>query len=100
MTVRTTHRERKSVERLEDWKNEVRRQFGNRVRELRHLSGESQEGLALTCELDRSYIGQVERGERNLSLENIHRLAKALGVEAFELLLPVGAPSSVGETKK
>lgn len=69
---------------------QIRHAFGGRLRELRHRAGLSQEALALQCGLDRSYVGQVERGERNLSLENIHKLAVALHVEPFELLRPVG----------
>lgn len=60
--------------------------FGNRVRELREKKGLSQEGLALESGLDRSYVGGVERGERNISLENIEKLARALGVNPSELL--------------
>jgi transcriptional regulator with XRE-family HTH domain len=60
--------------------------FGNRVRELRKKKGLSQEGLALESGLDRSYVGGVERGERNISLENIERLARALSVHPSELL--------------
>jgi transcriptional regulator with XRE-family HTH domain len=60
--------------------------FGNRVRELRKKQGLSQEGLALESGLDRSYVGGVERGERNISLENIEKLAMALGVHPSELL--------------
>lgn len=59
--------------------------FGTRVRELRSTRGLSQEALALTSGLDRTYIGGVERGERNISLVNIHRLAEALGVPVAEL---------------
>jgi len=60
--------------------------FGNRVRELRKRKGLSQEGLALESGLDRSYVGGVERGERNISLENIEKLAKALGVTVAALM--------------
>jgi transcriptional regulator with XRE-family HTH domain len=60
--------------------------FGRRVRELRKRKALSQEALALEAGLDRSYVGGVERGERNISLENIVRLAKALNVRPTELL--------------
>lgn len=54
--------------------------FGNRVRQIRRKAGLSQEELALLAQLDRSYIGGVERGERNVSLINIHKIAHALKV--------------------
>ncbi|TXK92641.1 transcriptional regulator [Methylococcaceae bacterium CS1] len=60
--------------------------FGKRLRELRHSKGLSQEGLALACELDRTYIGGAERGERNVSLVNIHKIANALDIPPYELL--------------
>ncbi len=60
--------------------------FGSRVRLLRKGLGLTQEALALACDLDRSYIGGVERGERNVSLLNIQKIAKALNVSADELL--------------
>lgn len=68
-----------------------RKAFGVRVRELRGKLGISQEELAHRAELDRSYVGQVERGERNISLNNIHRLAEALQSEPSGLLLPPGS---------
>lgn len=55
------------------------------MRELRKRKQLSQETLALACNLDRTYIGGVERGERNISLVNIHKIAEALGVEAREM---------------
>lgn len=54
--------------------------FGDRVREIRLKAGLSQEDLAHLASLDRSYIGGVERGQRNVSLVNIHKIAKALQV--------------------
>lgn len=63
----------------------IQKYFGERVREIRKLKGLSQEGLALASELDRSYIGGVERGERNISLLNIQKIADALGVSPREL---------------
>lgn len=64
---------------------QIQRHFGDRVRELRKQKELSQESLALACDLDRTYIGGVERGERNISLLNIHKIAAALGVPAKEL---------------
>jgi len=64
---------------------QVQKHFGDRVRELRKQKGLSQESLALACDLDRTYIGGVERGERNTSLFNIYKIAEALGVKAKEL---------------
>jgi len=67
-------------------RNNVKLRFGRRVRQLRVARGLSQEELALRSELDRSYIGQVERGERNVSLVNIERIAIGLGVPPADLL--------------
>ena len=64
----------------------IQKRFGERVRELRKEKGLSQEALALACDLDRTYIGGVERGERNISLLNIHKIAVALSVAAKDLL--------------
>ena len=60
--------------------------FGDRVRTARLKRGLSQEKLALECGLDRTYISGIERGKRNVSLVNIHRLAGSLGVSAANLL--------------
>ena len=61
--------------------------FGRRVRQLRRRAGVSQEEFAHAVGLDRSYVGSVERGERNISLENICLIAAGLGVSASELLM-------------
>ena len=70
-----------------DMKNEqkIKEQFGLRLKNLRQEKGITQEALALLCDLDRTYIGSVERGERNISLINIHKIAEALGIDAKEL---------------
>lgn len=64
--------------------HDVKRHFGHKVRELRVSAGLTQEVLAEKAELDRSYVGSVERGERNLSIENVCRLATAIGVSPAE----------------
>lgn len=64
---------------------QIQELLGRRVRELRKARGLSQEALALACSLDRTYIGGVERGERNVSLVNIYKIARALGVGVREL---------------
>jgi transcriptional regulator with XRE-family HTH domain len=60
--------------------------FGEQVRQLRKALGLSQEDLAELTDLHRTYIGGIERGERNVALINIVRLAKALNVSPSELL--------------
>lgn len=64
---------------------DIKLKFGKRVRHFRQARGMSQEELAIRCELDRSYIGGVERGERNISLVNIQRISVALGIKTAEL---------------
>lgn len=63
----------------------IKKRFGERVRQLRKERALSQEALALVCGLDRTYIGGIERGERNISLINIYRIAGALHVDPKEL---------------
>jgi transcriptional regulator with XRE-family HTH domain len=58
------------------------------MRRLRAARGLSQDALAFEAQMNRTYLGGVERGERNVSLDNIARIAKALGVEAWQLLKP------------
>lgn len=59
--------------------------FGQAIRDARTRRGISQEGLALMCGLDRTYISGIERGVRNPSLTNILRLAGALDTSPVEL---------------
>ena len=60
--------------------------FGHNLRECRLEVGLSQERLALEAELNRSYVGQVERGERNISILNVVKLARAIGCTASRLV--------------
>lgn len=69
--------------------NEARRKFGANVRRVRKSMGLSQEALADESGIHRTYIGSVERGERNISLDNILAIARALKVSPAELLLEV-----------
>lgn len=64
----------------------IQERFGQRVRELRKELGYSQESFAAACDLDRTYIGGIERGERNVALRNIESIATALGITLSELM--------------
>lgn len=64
---------------------EIKRWVGARVRELREAKGWSQE-LGFEAGLHRNYVGGIERGERNVAVVNIGKLAKALGVRPRNLL--------------
>lgn len=61
-------------------------EIGNRIRDLRIEADLSQEKLAFESELDRTYIGSVERGERNISVINLRKIAKALKYKPADLL--------------
>ena len=66
-------------------KTGIQVQFGAALRKARKKSGLTQEALAEKADLHPTYISDVERGERNISLENIVALANALGVKTHEL---------------
>ena len=72
----------------------IEKQLGARVRELRLMRNLSQEELAFRAGVHRTYLGGVERGERNPSLKNIAAIAKALDVTLTELF-----SFTTGETK-
>jgi transcriptional regulator with XRE-family HTH domain len=63
----------------------IRVRFGKALRQSRNKLGVSQEAFADMCELDRTYIGGIERGERNVALVNIEKLAKTLRISISEL---------------
>jgi transcriptional regulator with XRE-family HTH domain len=67
-------------------KTGIQAAFGKAVRQARQKKGWSQEELAYRANLHRTYVGSIERGERNVALENIVALADVLGMKAFELL--------------
>jgi transcriptional regulator with XRE-family HTH domain len=64
----------------------LREKLGRAIRRLRREAGYSQEGFADAVGVHRTYMGAVERGEVNISLDNIERIALALGLTAGELL--------------
>ncbi|MDP2682061.1 MAG: helix-turn-helix transcriptional regulator [Deltaproteobacteria bacterium] len=64
---------------------DILKEFGRRVRDIRKEHGLSQEELAEKADLHFTYIGGIERGERNLSLKNIKRIADALKIDIREL---------------
>lgn len=59
--------------------------FGDKVRELRKEKGLSQEELSYKADLHRTYIGMIERAEKNITLSNIEKIAKALDVDIKNL---------------
>lgn len=61
--------------------------FGTNMRIIRESKGFSQEKLAELADLHRTYISDVERFQRNISLDNIQKIAKALEVKPYELLM-------------
>lgn len=61
--------------------------FGENVRKYRTALGLSQEQFAEKCGLHRTYISTVERFQRNISIENVQRIADALGVEPYMLFI-------------
>ena len=66
----------------------LRRSFAANLRREREALGLSQQALANLAGLHRTYVGSVERGERNISIDSVEALARALGVEAADLMKP------------
>ena len=69
--------------------------FGIAVRRMRSEAGLSQEEFAVRCHLHRTYIGSIERGEKNVTLETAQKLAKALGVNLSEIIREIEDDFSV-----
>lgn len=67
-------------------KSEILIKFGDRVREIRTQKGLSQEQLASLADVHRTYIGMIERAEKNITLINIEKIANALEISINELL--------------
>ena len=67
-------------------KVDIQKRFGERLRQLRKQKDLSQEQLAAKADLHRTYISDIERGARNVSLQNIEKIAKALGMNTKDLM--------------
>ena len=64
---------------------DIRKQFGFKIKTLRIQKSYSQEELAFKASIDRTYISDIEKGERNVSILIIEKLSKALEIQVFEL---------------
>lgn len=62
----------------------IQEKFGKRVKDLRNKKGISQEALAHHADLDRTYMTSVENGKRNISIQNIEKIIKALGISVSD----------------
>ncbi len=62
----------------------IKEKFGYRVKELRQARNLSQEKFALQIDMDRTYLASIESGKRNVSLENINKIANGLGISLEE----------------
>lgn len=66
-------------------REDIKTFFGNRVRDERQRKGLSQEELAVRAGVHRTYVGMIERAEKNITLVNIEKIASALDLEIYEL---------------
>lgn len=69
---------------------DIQRALGSRIKALRTKRKWSQEELAARCGFHRSYMGAVERGEKNLTVQTLQVLARTLGISIYELFRGVG----------
>ncbi len=65
---------------------DINKEVGFNIRKIREERGLSQEKLAALADLHRAYVGQIERGEKNIGLKNLQKIAKALRVKTKDLL--------------
>ncbi len=78
----------------------LRKSVGERVRNERKSAGLTQEGLGEKAELSYKYIGELERGQVNVSLDTLHRIVTALGITIDKLIIKGTAPKSKSLQKK
>lgn len=62
------------------------KELGKKIRQARKAEGLSQDAFALVCQVDRSYMGRIERGEVNITVEKLYQIAESLGCGPAELL--------------
>lgn len=72
----------------------VRKRLGLAVRRLRTRAGYSQEGFAAACKFHRTYIGAIERGEKNVTIDSIERIARTLKISVLDLFRETEAEGS------
>ncbi len=65
---------------------DINKEVGKRIRLYREKQGITQEALAFEADLHRAYVGQIERGEKNIGIINLQKIAKALKIEMSKLL--------------
>lgn len=68
----------------------IQEELGNRIKQLRKSTGLSQEKFALKIDMDRTYFATVESGKRNVSIQNIEKIAKGLNISISELFDGIG----------
>ncbi len=61
---------------------DINKRVGEKIRSYREKKGLTQEALAFEADLHRAYVGQIERGEKNIGIQNLEKIAKALGIKA------------------
>ncbi|MBL7131336.1 MAG: helix-turn-helix transcriptional regulator [Candidatus Omnitrophica bacterium] len=64
---------------------EINKEVGLNIKKYREKKGWSQEQLALEADLHRAYVGQIERGEKNIGVQNLEKIARALGKRIKDL---------------
>lgn len=65
---------------------DINKQIGEKIRKIRLEKGLSQEELAFEAELHRAYVGQIERGEKNIGVQNLQKIAAALKIKISKLI--------------
>ena len=70
---------------------DIKRVFGTNVKHYRKMKGITQEKLAELCGLHRTYIGDIERFQRSISLKNVQKIANALDIDVYKLFVDVSA---------